>query len=130
MTAIVVTLLVTIHLAATLWHGGAHEALAIGLSTAQNLFVYVVILLAPLVAAGLVWTRQRRAALWLFTLSMLGAFLFGVYHHYILVSPDNVAHLPPGSAHDHAQFIRSAATIAGLELVSTLYGAYRLRARD
>ncbi|MGH7785989.1 MAG: hypothetical protein ACRERC_03930 [Candidatus Binatia bacterium] len=127
MTATVVTLLVTIHLAATLWHGGAHEALAIGLSPLQNLFVYAVILLAPLVAAGLVWTHYRRAALWLFTLSMLGAFLFGVYHHYILVSPDNVAHLPPGSTHDHVQFVRSAATIAGLELVSFVYGAYSLR---
>ena len=129
MTPLVVTLLVAVHLAGTIWHGGAHETLAIGLSPAQNLFVYVVILLAPLIAAGLVWTRYVTAALWLFTLSMLGALLFGVYHHYILVSPDNVAHLPPGTPHDHAQFIRSAATIAVLELLSAVYGAYCLRPR-
>jgi len=127
MTKIVVTLLVVIHLAATLWHGGAHEALAIALTPAQNVFVYVVILLGPLLAAGLVWTRFVAAALWLFTLSMLGALLFGVYHHYILVSPDNVAHLPDGSAHDHTQFVASAATIGLLELVSFIYGAYCLR---
>jgi hypothetical protein len=29
---------------------------------------------------------------------MLGSLLFGVYHHYVAVSPDHVAHLPPGES--------------------------------
>jgi hypothetical protein len=127
MTRMVITSLVVIHLAATLWHGDAHTKLAVGLSPAKNLFVYIVILTAPIVAAGLVWTRYVSAGLWLFVLSMLGALLFGAYHHYVMVSPDNIAHLPVGNAEAHSQFISSAATIALLELASVLFGAYCLR---
>ena len=29
---------------------------------------------------------------------MLGSLLFGAYHHYVAISPDHVAHLPPGDA--------------------------------
>jgi hypothetical protein len=53
---------------------------------------------------------------------MLGALLFGVYHHYVLVSPDNIGYLPAGSAEARSQFIASATVIALLELVSAIYG--------
>lgn len=59
-------------------------------------------------------------------LSMLGAMLFGAYHHFILVSPDNIGHLPHGSPDAQATFILSAAALALLELASALYGAFRL----
>jgi hypothetical protein len=125
-TRIVVTGLVAVHLAATLWHGSAHGALAITLPPAKNVFVWVVIILAPLVAAALVWTRHLVTGVGLFAAAMLGALLFGVYHHYVLVSPDNVGHLPSGSPEAHAEFVASAATIALLELASALYGAFCL----
>jgi hypothetical protein len=99
------------------------------LSFAETLFVYVVILIAPIAAAGLVWTRHRSAGLWLFFLSMLGAFLFGAYHHYVLVSPDNIGHLPAGNPASQSQFIASAAALALLELASCLYAAFCLGAR-
>jgi hypothetical protein len=57
---------------------------------------------------------------------MLGSFLFGAYHHYLLVSPDNIGHLPAGSPEAHSQFITSAAVIALIELAAALYGAYCL----
>jgi hypothetical protein len=126
MNRMVITGLVVIHLAATLWHGNAHTQLAIGLPLEKTIFVYVVILLAPIIAAGLVWTRYRSIGLWLFFLSMLGALLFGAYHHYVMVSPDNIGHLPAGSPESHSQFITSAAAIALLELASALYGAFCL----
>ena len=129
MAKIVVTALVVLHLAASVWHGGAHSELGVALSPAQNLFVYTVILLAPLVGAVLVWTRQAGAGVWVFFASMLGAFLFGAYHHYVLVSPDNIGHLPSGSAEAHARFVASAATIAGLELASALVGAFLIATR-
>lgn len=128
MTRLVISVLVAVHLVATLWHGSAHTTLAITLPPEKNLFVYVVILLAPLIAVGLIWTRHLSVGLWVFTLSMLGALLFGAYHHYVLVSPDNIGHLPPGSPEAHAQFIDSAAAIALLELASALYGAFCLGA--
>ena len=126
MTRIAVTALVVIHLAATLWHGDAHTRLVIELPPVKNVFVIVVILIAPIVAAGLVWTRYLSIGVWVLVLSMLGALLFGVYHHYVAVSPDNVSHLPAGSPEFHAQFISSAAVIAFLELASVLYGAFCL----
>ena len=129
MTRIAITALVVIHLAATLWHGDAHTRLAIDLPPAKNIFVLVVILAAPIVAAGLVWTKYSSIGLWVFVISMLGALLFGVYHHYVMISPDNVHHLPAGNPEFHSQFISSAAVIALLELASALYGAFCLGTR-
>ena len=123
MTKMVIAGLVTIHLAASLWHGSAHNQLSIDLPPEKTIFILVVILLAPIVAAGLVWTRFTSLGLWVFFLSMLGALLFGAYHHYVLVSPDNIGHLPAGSPESHSQFTTSAAVIALLELTSALYGA-------
>ena len=126
MTKIGITALVTIHLAATLWHGSAHTQLTIALPPDKNIFVYIVILIAPIVAAGLAWTRYMAMGLWVFFLSMLGALLFGTYHHYVLVSPDNIGYLPSGTPESHSQFIASAAVIGLLELASALYGAFCL----
>ena len=53
MTKIAIAVLVAIHLAAALWHGHAHTALAIALPPEKNAFVFMVILIAPLVAASL-----------------------------------------------------------------------------
>jgi len=129
MNRIAVTGLVVVHLVATLWHGDAHSRLAIELSPGKNLFVFIVILIAPLVAAGLVWTRYATIGLWVFVLSMIGALLFGVYHHYVLVSSDNVSHLSGDHPEFHSQFSRSAAVIALLEFASALYGAFCLGSR-
>jgi hypothetical protein len=126
MTKIVITVLVIVHLIASLWHGSAHTHLGIKLSTEQTLFIYVVIIIAPVVAAILVWTRYLSTGLCVFFLSMLGSFLFGAYHHYLLVSPDNIHHLPPGSPESHSHFITSACVIALVELASALYGAFCL----
>jgi NADPH:quinone reductase-like Zn-dependent oxidoreductase len=126
MTKILIAGLVMVHLAASLWHGGAHTQLAIALPPGKNAFVFVVILIAPVVAAGLVWTRYISIGLWVFFLSMVGAFLFGAYHHYVLVSPDNIAHLPGGSPESHAQFVARAGVIALLELASALVAAFAL----
>jgi hypothetical protein len=101
MTKIIITGLLLVHLAASLWHGSADTHLGIELSTEQTLFIYIVIIIAPVVAAILVWTRDESIGLWLFFLSMLGSVLFGAYHHYVLVSPDNISHLPPGSCNRH-----------------------------
>lgn len=122
----IVTGLAAAHFAVVAWHGAAHEALAIGLPFVKDLFVYAVIVIAPLLAAALAWTRHARLAAWIFTAAMLGSLLFGAYHHYVLVSPDNVHHLPPGSAGDHAAFTRSALALALVELAALLYGVFSL----
>jgi hypothetical protein len=123
---IAIAALVAIHFAVAIWHGHAHTELAIALPPEKNAFVFIVILIAPLVAASLVWTRYVLVGVWMFFLSMLGALIFGAYHHYILVSPDNIGHLAPGSADAQATFIASAAALGLLELASALYGAFCL----
>jgi len=94
----VVTLVVLAHLVVNLLHGQAHTSLAIGLATWQHVYVIAVILLAPLVALALSWTRYARVGVWLLLASMLGALIFGAVYHYIIISEDHVAHLPPGNA--------------------------------
>jgi hypothetical protein len=126
MAKIVITAAVIVHLVASLWHGSAHTHLGIELSTQQTLFVYLVIIIVPVIAGVLVWTRYASIGLWVFFLAMLGSFLFGVYHHYVLVSPDNISHLPPGTPQALSLFVTSAAVIALIELAAALYGAFCL----
>ena len=93
-----VTIAVLAHLIVVLLHGQAHTRLDVGLSNWQNLYVLVVIVLAPVVALVLSFTRYVRAGLWLLLASMLGSLIFGACYHYIIISPDHVAHLPAGEA--------------------------------
>ncbi len=54
--------------------------------------------LAPLVAMVLLWTRLARAGAILLLVSMAASLVFGAYYHFLLAGPDNVLHLPIGSA--------------------------------
>src|SRR5215813_1837451 len=123
---IALTALGIIHLMVAIWHGSAHTELGVTLSVAQNLFVYVVIVFAPLVAVALLWTRYVTLGLWLFLTALCASLVFGVYYHYVFVSPDNIHHLPAGTAAAHARFALSAALIAMLELASALCAAFAL----
>ena len=126
MTRIPIAVLVAVHLAVAIWHGNAHAALVIALPPEKNAFVLIVIVIAPILAASLIWTRHAFLGVWLFFLSMLGALLFGAYHHFVMISPDNIGHLPHGSADAQSTFVTTAAALALLELASALYGAFRL----
>ena len=55
---------------------------------------------------------------------MVGSVVFSVYHHYILISIDNVEHLPPGTSDAHAHFSNSAEFIAIAALASALAAFY------
>ena len=81
--------LVLVHLAISAVHGVAHQQLAIGLSREEDLFVWIVIIAAPLVAATLLLTKWRRGGGWLLAISMAGAFVFGVDKHFIAGGIDN-----------------------------------------
>jgi hypothetical protein len=115
-----------IHLGVVIWHGAAHRELAVTLSPAQNVFVYVVIVLAPLVAVGLLWTRHLNLGLWLFLIAMCASLVFGAYYHYVFVSSDNIHDLPPGSSAAHARFVISAAILALSQLEAALCAAFVL----
>lgn len=93
-----VTIAVLAHLAVSVIHGQAHTRLGVGLSNWQQTYVFIVILLAPLVALVLSFTRLAGAGLWLLLASMLGSLIFGGSYHYLIISPDHVSHLPAGDA--------------------------------
>ena len=113
-----VTFAVLAHLIVTVLHGQAHTSLGVGLSDWQNVYVLAVIVVAPLVALALSFTRYARAGLWLLLASMLGSFIFGLCYHYIIISPDHVAHLPAGDARGLFRFT------AVLLLITEAFGVF------
>jgi hypothetical protein len=89
-----VTTIVVAHLLVNIAHGLAHRELRVGLALAGTMFVVLVVLIAPLLAMGLLWTAKKRLALMLLSLSMFGSFLFGLYHHFLAMGPDHVDSQP------------------------------------
>ncbi|MDA1076425.1 MAG: hypothetical protein O3A63_16960 [Proteobacteria bacterium] len=123
-----VSAVVLLHLLGNLWHGDAHTTLEINLPGFKMVFVIVVILVAPVLGAIATWTRFATTGYWAVGLSLAGSVLFSVYHHYVMISIDNVDHLPPGTAEAHAHFANSAEFIALIALAGGLlafYGAGR-----
>jgi hypothetical protein len=93
-----ITVIVLLHAVVSVLHGNAHTSLGVGLSSWQQTYVLLVIVIAPFVAGVLAWTRWMRLALLVLLFSMAGSLIFGACYHYLIVSPDNVAHLPAGEA--------------------------------
>lgn len=89
-------IVVAIHLLINVVHGVAHRELHVGLSPSGSIFVIAVVLILPLVAMALLWTVQKRLGLILLSHSMFGSLLFGLYHHFLVISPDHV-HAQPAS---------------------------------
>lgn len=85
------TAIVIVHAIAHTLHGLAHANIPIPLSLPQSLFIGIVIILIPIVAAALLWTRFSRIGLWLLLSSLFGAIGFGLYNHYIVISSDHVS---------------------------------------
>lgn len=86
-----VTTIVFIHIIAHALHGLAHQEIPVPLSPLQIVFIGVVIALAPIIAAFLLWTKFDRIGSWLLLNSMVMAILFGIYNHFIAIGPDRVS---------------------------------------
>jgi hypothetical protein len=109
------------HAAVSLPHSAAHIAENIWLPPAANAFVVVVILLAPFVALGLLYTRRQRAGALLLFGSMVGALLFGIAYHFVLPGADNIAQVPLGAW--RSPFVITSVLLAALEAAGTMIGA-------
>ena len=113
------TALVLIHFIASIAHGKAHAGASVMLSSFGYAYVLVVITVAPLIAAALLYSRWLKWGAWLLTLSMLGSFVFGVWHHFLEASNDNVAAvLGPW----HAMFLWTAVVLAIIEFAGIAIG--------
>jgi hypothetical protein len=116
----------------------ANTGANIWLSFLGNAFVVVVILIAPLVSLFLLHTARLAwlGALLLF-LSMLGAFLFGVWNHFLLPGSDNIGQVPPGVWQQPFQvtavllnILQAAGTGIGIWCLSEARGAHALRGAE
>ena len=87
------TAIVILHAIAHGLHGLAHLEIPVALSSSQSVFIGVVILLTPIIAAVLLWTSFAHIGGWLLIGSMTGAILFGIYNHFIVISPDHISHV-------------------------------------
>lgn len=113
------------HLVVSIVHGRAHERLVVGLSPWQNIYVMVVILIAPLIAMVLIWTRYAHTGLVLLVISMAGSLIFGVAYHYVVISSDHVSHLPPGDA--QGLFRTTALLLVLTEVFGVAVGLWGMR---
>jgi hypothetical protein len=127
--------IVWLDLAVNFIHALSHIGANIWLSFLGNAFVVGVILVAPLVSLFLLHTARLEwlGALLLF-LSMLAAFLFGVWNHFLLSGSDNVTHVPPGVWQQPFQvtavlltILQAAGTGIGIWCLSEAIGAHALR---
>lgn len=125
-TARLATMAVALHAVIAAVHGVAHRNLGIRMSLAQDAFIYVVIGATPIVAVVLLWRGHTRPGAALLVVSMAGALLFGVYHHFIAVSPDHIAHLPPGEL--QGAFQLTAWLLPASEAFAAVVGVLGLRA--
>lgn len=115
--------IVILHFAINVAHGIAHQHLAIGLNSFQKIFVAVVIVVAPLYAAYLIWKGSLRTGGMLLAVSMAGALAFGICYHFILPGPDHVTHINlPISLDMRDIFDVSAVLLALFECLGVLAG--------
>jgi hypothetical protein len=85
------TAIVVMHVLLHVLHGLAHNEIPVPLSRFQGLFVGVVVILAPIIAAGLLWTPFYRIGSWLLLGSFAGSLLSAIYNHHLVISPDHVS---------------------------------------
>lgn len=124
-SALYVTLIVLAHFLVNVAHGLAHRELRIGLTPAASIFVLGIILLSPLLAMALVWTKKKQLGLLLLSASMCASLIFGLYHHFLAASPDHV-HTQPDNGWGTA-FIATAYALLISEAIGTYAGIYFLR---
>lgn len=119
--------LILVHAGVALLHGVAHVMLDVPLSAAQHLFVWLVVVLAPLVAGGLLWRGFQRGGGGLLTVSMTGALLFGLYHHFMVPGSDHLGGIPDNDW--GILFVFSAELLALSEGLGVLAGLWCLGKR-
>ncbi|HEX8649735.1 MAG TPA: hypothetical protein VF708_02765 [Pyrinomonadaceae bacterium] len=119
---------VIIHLLVSALHGASHQRLNVPLSSAQNLFIIVVIFISPLAAALLLWKKQHASGALLLLGSMAGSLAFGVYNHFVASSPDHVSHVAAAASGVWVTVFQvTAALLAVVEAFGCLAGVWILR---
>jgi hypothetical protein len=88
------TLLVILHFVVVAVHGIAHQIIPVPISIFQYLFIISIITIAPIVAVVMLQRNLTKTSTALLLCSMLGALFFGIYNHFIVISPDHISQIP------------------------------------
>jgi uncharacterized MnhB-related membrane protein len=121
---------IALHALVTAAHGAAHSTLQILVNGWQNAYIFIVIVLLPLVAGFLIWRRARTGYVILF-LSMLGALVFGGYYHFMLAGPDNALTVGHHAMTSWAQVFQvSAVLLALVEFAGVVVAVVGFRTRS
>jgi hypothetical protein len=119
------TAIVLLNLLINWLHGQSHDELQVLLAPWQLVYVSATIVVLPIVAVILYWTRYRQWGAWILSVSMLLALAFGVYFHFIADTLDHVSY-----RHDDAAghwFVLTAILLIPMALVGAGFGAWSLR---
>jgi hypothetical protein len=122
---ITAALIVTVHLLVVLGHGKAHSQLRIQPNIWQGTFITVVIVLGPVLATALLWTRLRRIGFVLLSTTMAGSLVFGVAYHFFVPGSDNALELHSG--HWESLFRTTALWLAVIEAGAIAWCGWALK---
>ncbi|MBH0194613.1 MAG: hypothetical protein HP494_03220 [Nitrospira sp.] len=100
------------------YHGWSHIHDSVLTTAMQNVFIGVVGAVFPIIALTLVLGRKLAFGYGVFSLAMLGSFVFGVCYHFVLDTPDLCSNVK--SAH----FTASAVLLAVVEKTGFGWGLY------
>jgi hypothetical protein len=117
---------VLVHLVVSIAHGAVHAEARVALSSEASLFVFRVILAGPLIGLALTWPAERVGG-WLIAVTMAASLLFGLVNHFVVPSPDHVAHV----AHEWRDlFAATAVLLVVTEALGTVLAIRFVRERQ
>lgn len=103
------------------YHAWSHIHAAVLTTAMQDVFIGVVGVILPIVALILILGRRLAFGYGLFSVAMLGSFIFGVCYHFILDTPDLSSNVKSAGA-EH--FTASAFLLAVVEITGFVWGVH------
>jgi len=120
-------LVVLAHIVINAIHGIAHQQLGVSISDFQSAYVFIVTLVAPIVAVIMLLFLDKPKILlggaWLLFVSMLASLLFGVVYHIVIPSSDNIFTVMQNPSLYSVVFTSTAVLLLIVEGVGTWVGA-------
>lgn len=119
-------LVVLAHIVINGIHGIAHQQLGVSISDFQSAYVFLVTLVAPIVAVIMLLFLNKPKILlggaWLLLVSMLASLLFGIVYHLVVPSSDNIFTVMQNPSLSSVVFTSTAILLLIVEGVGTWIG--------
>lgn len=117
----VIYAIVLVHAMVSGYHGWSHHHSAVPTTLAQNIFIVAVVFASPILAVILLVRGRIHPGIALFSLSMLGALIFGLLFHFALDTADLYSNVRGIGAQT---FFVSALLLAAVEFIGFVWGGY------